>query len=286
MQGSLRRALSEPLLQFLVVGALVFGLHAAAGGSGDTRSVIEVPVEMVRGVRDEFLLRKGAPAKREDLEAAVRQYVESEVLFREAERWDLGRGDPIVRRRLVQKMRFVVEDGAQVDAPTPGELRAFFEDDPARFTRAATSSFDHIYLSSDRRTDSAVRAEEILRTLGESDAAWQQHGDGFLWGASFEALNEERLVEMLGPDAAARIGALETGAWRGPVRSPFGLHLVRVRERKPARIPSFEEARTEAYQAYLEDHRAAARRAAIDELLESYEVKVEYPELQVAGLGK
>ena len=287
-QGRMRRIAREPLFQFLLVGAILFGAHGAFGGeSGGTDSrVIEVPSEMIKGLRDEFLLRTGQPAARADLEGAVRTYVENEVLYREALRWGLDRDDPIVRRRLVQKMRFVVEDGALAQAPTREKLLACFESDPERFERPATSSFDHVFLASDRHQNLSEDAAAVLVALSKDDSEWRAKSDGFLWGASFEKVADDRLSEMMGADAAAQIGDLEVGGWQGPVPSPFGMHLVRVRERNAARIPEFEEARAEIYQAFLEDEREAARRAAVDELIAGYEVEAEYPDLQVAELAK
>lgn len=287
-QSRIRRMLREPLFQFLLVGAILFGTHEALGGesAGTDSRVIEVPSEMIRGLRDEFLLRTGQPAARGDLEGAVRTYVENEVLFREALRWGLDRDDPIVRRRLVQKMRFVVEDGALAEAPTREKLLAFFESDPERFERPATSSFDHVFLASDRHKDLSADAARVLAALNKDDSEWRTQSDGFLWGASFEKVADSRLSEMMGEDAAAQIGDLEVGGWQGPVPSPFGVHLVRMRERNAARVPAFEEARSEIYQAFLEDEREAARRAALDELIDGYEVEAEYPDMHVAELGE
>ncbi|MCB0219788.1 MAG: peptidyl-prolyl cis-trans isomerase [Chrysiogenetes bacterium] len=287
-QGRIKRIVREPLFQFLLVGALLFGAHGAFGGesAGRDSRVIEVPPEMIKGLRDEFLLRTGQPAAHSDLEGAVRSYVENEVLYREALRWGLDRDDPIVRRRLVQKMRFVVEDGALAQAPTREKLLAFFESDPERFERPATSSFDHVFLASDRHENLSDDAARVLAALQKNDGDWRARSDGFLWGASFEKVADGRLSEMMGEDAAALIGDLEVGAWQGPVPSPFGLHLVRVRERNAARVPEFEEARTEIYQAFLEDERESARRTAVDELIAGYEVNAEYPEMHVAELAQ
>ncbi|MEK7786198.1 MAG: peptidylprolyl isomerase [Chloroflexota bacterium] len=39
------------------------------------------------------------------------------------------------------------------------------------------------------------------------------------------------------------MAALAPGAWSAPIRSSFGLHLVRVTERAPGRVPALGEVR-------------------------------------------
>jgi parvulin-like peptidyl-prolyl isomerase len=49
------------------------------------------------------------------------------------------------------------------------------------------------------------------------------------------------LADLLGDELARRIFDMPVGAWQGPLRSPEGVHFVRVAEKLPAQIPAFAE---------------------------------------------
>ena len=86
-------------------------------------------------------------------------------------------------------------------------------------------------------------------------------------------------------DAAARfgrafagaLGGLKPGSWQGPVRSEFGYHLVIVDIRTPARAATLEEVRSEVTTAWGADQRERALDAFYGELLQRYDVRIEWP---------
>jgi len=64
----------------------------------------------------------------EDLKALLFAYVEEQALMREAQRLGLGNDDTIIRRRLAQKMRFLIEDVDVPKEPDEATLNAWFKD--------------------------------------------------------------------------------------------------------------------------------------------------------------
>jgi len=62
---------------------------------------------------------------------------------------------------------------------------------------------------------------------------------------------------------ARAVDAGAPGAWFGPVPSSYGLHLVWVRERRPARLPSLDEVRSAVRESLLADRAEAAVREAV-----------------------
>src|SRR5437763_1720182 len=71
---------------------------------------------------------------------------------------------------------------------------------------------------------------------------------------------EREIAGVFGAGFAAAVFTLEAGErWQGPIASSFGLHLVRVMRREPARAASFEEARVEVARDLVEHRRAHAR---------------------------
>ena len=70
---------------------------------------------------------------------------------------------------------------------------------------------------------------------------------------------------------------LPVGRWSGPVESGFGVHLVLVRERTPARQPDLAEVRDAVANEWRAVRQEEVNRAFYDGLRANYEVTVERP---------
>ena len=92
----------------------------------------------------------------------------------------------------------------------------------------ARTTFSHVYVSRDRRGDTATRdAEQILEALRDG-ANPETTGDTFMLQSRYAARSAAEIAQLFGTAFAARVVQLEPGPWQGPVTSGYGLHLVRV----------------------------------------------------------
>lgn len=118
--ASCHRWLREPLLHFLILGALIFAINAAFGPRGATGNaridVSDADIERLRALAAKQWNHEPAPPQ---LSALVQAFVREEILYREALAMGLDRDDVIVRRRLAQKMEFLAQE--DVHAPTDAE---------------------------------------------------------------------------------------------------------------------------------------------------------------------
>ena len=133
MMASGARFLREPFVHFVVAGALVFAAEAlygreAAGEREPSRVVFEA--SDVARLATLYRERVGREPSREELEGLVEDAVREEIYYREALALGLDEGDSIVRRRLVQKMEFIAQGRAVVEAPDEAALRAHLEAHP------------------------------------------------------------------------------------------------------------------------------------------------------------
>ena len=109
------RWLREPLLQFLLIGLLLFaGYDWLNDGSVDPDPVrrIELTADDVRQIQIAWLAQGRAAPTAEQLRSLVDARVREEILYREALALGLDKDDTIVRRRMAQKMEFLFEDVA------------------------------------------------------------------------------------------------------------------------------------------------------------------------------
>lgn len=276
------RLLREPLLHFLLAGCLLFAAYAwlnraADGTEGSAARTVRITASEVDWLRASWSRQWRRAPDENELKGIVQAHLREELLAREARALKLDENDTVVRRRLAQKMEFVVQDTAQLGEPDEAELRRLYDAQRERFLSPARISFSHVYFSRDRR---GARAEADARAvLGRlaGGAAPAEAGDRFLGQYDFAAADEQEVAAVLGPAFARQVFALEPGAWRGPLASGYGLHLVRVDARQAARPRDFAEARSEVLALWRREHEQAQREQFFAALLKKYEVVADEP---------
>lgn len=244
----LRRLLRSPAAQFCVLGGLLFALYAL--WRTPPPSELVVPEELVRALSAQHQQTHGAPPSADALRTAVDAWVEAEILFREARALGLERGDPVVRRRLTQSMRFLLE--GRDEAPTDGELRAHLAAHPRRFATEDELDVEHLFFGQ----DASMPARVLARLERGADAS--RLGLPFPTGRTLRAQTRTRLAARFGAPFADAVLALPAGSWRGPIVSAFGQHLVRVTRRSHAAPPTLDAVR-ERVRADFEAQRRAQR---------------------------
>ncbi|WP_248448452.1 peptidyl-prolyl cis-trans isomerase [Sinorhizobium meliloti] len=235
----------EPLLHFAAIGAILFGgyswLHDEQPDAvaGEPVRIGEGDVRWLKQTWSSQWLRDPTAY---ELKGLVEGLLDERLLAREAEEMALDQDDTIIRRRLAQKLKFIVEDTAQLAEPTEAELRQLYASNRSRFGTPGSLSFKQIFFDPEHRADAAAEAESVLaelNALGEPEPV----GDRLLLGNRFEDASELAVSGMFGADFARQVFAVEPGQWRGPVKSGYGFHLVFVTQRTAAAPKPFEAVR-------------------------------------------
>lgn len=269
----LSRWLKDPLFAFLLIGAAVFAVESAwRAAQRDAEHTIVVPPAESRRLAALWQTQTGRAPTPSELQGLLEEHVREEILVREAKRLRLDEGDAIVRRRLVQKLAFLTDDLAIGEAVDEAALRRYFEDNRERFETPAVVTFSHIYFSPEQRTDARADAERALAAL-DTDA-WRSAGDPFMLGRTYAYASLERVRKDFGDEFAAAVASRPAeGAWRGPLRSTYGQHLVRVDANTPARSPDYAAAKQRVVAEFDAERRAAANREYFEELRARYTVE-------------
>jgi hypothetical protein len=265
------------------VGALLFGgwrlLHRAE--PGDPQKIVISP-DFVEGLREDATRRTGRAPSAAELRELVDRYADEEVMYREALRLGLDRGDIIVRRRLLEKIEFLTEDSSPLPEPTDAQLNAWLKDHADDYLDPERVTFRHVFVRREHRAN----AEAILGQL-RAGAAPESLGDPFVSGAVWTRRSKQQITASFGDAFAERLWNFPTGAsWAGPIESTYGLHLVQLQELAPPRHPTLDEVRPKVQKAWLDFRRREVDREAVRRLRQGY--RVELPPLlegPVASVG-
>jgi hypothetical protein len=273
--------LREPLVQFLVLGGLLFlYFEWRGGGSGPGSTRIVVTPGLVQHLASGFARTWQRPPTDAELKGLVDDYVKDEIATREAQAMGLDRDDTIVRRRLRQKLEFLVEDDALQAPVTDAELQAWLDRHPDAFAAESRVALQQVYLSADRR-GSSVRAdaERLLARLRAADPREDttRLGDPTMLPHALPLGPLAEVARAFGSDFAAKIDALEPGQWTGPIESSYGLHLVRVDERVAPSRPTLAEVRPLVERELVAERRRTQLQTLYDRLLQKYTVTIDMP---------
>lgn len=279
----MKRLLREPLVHFLLIGALLFGLYSftQAGRTTASSKEIRLSLDEVAQLVMLFQSQWRRPPTPEELNRLVENKVQEEVLYREALAMGLDKDDTIVRRRMAQKMRFLAEDVAAAYEPTTDELKSWYEQNSARFTQPPRVSFRHLYFAPDRRgaqvRDDAAKALAQLVGQPEDSKLAASLADPFMFQDYYRDRAPEYLGKEFGPQFAQAVVQLPPGSWQGPIESGFGWHLVFIDMLIPGRTPDFEEVEPDVKTAWLADQKAQAWEKAYKDMRMKYIVLLPAP---------
>jgi len=275
----MKRFLHEPLVHFLLIGALLFGLYGFTQ-DGRTTQASSREIRLTLDDLNQLALLFQAQWRREptpeEFNRLVENKIQGEILYREALAMGLDRGDEIVRRRMAQKMQFLAEDVAAAREPAPEELKAWYESNSASFAQPPRLSFRHLYFSSDRRGARAREdaAQALAKLAGQPEDAKlaASLADPFMFQDYYRDRPPDYLGKEFGPQFALAVAKLPPGSWQGPVESGFGWHLVFVDAVIPGRVPAFEEIEPDVKTAWLAEQKALAWKKAYKEMRARYTV--------------
>lgn len=263
--------LREPLLHFVVLGALLFVAHRHLVPPPDSET-IEIGPDLVASLRADHHRRTGATPNPEEEHALIERHLDAEALYRAALELGLERGDIIVRRRLIQKMEFILENALPPSEPSDADLQAYLETHAERYTVPERLTLSHVFVSNERAGSDARAQAERLRQEITDGAPADSLGDPFLHGRRLVSRSPQELSALFGPSWTRAVQQLDPGVWSQPIASSYGMHLVRVEDRAAGSVPSLAQVRSRVREDWELQQREAARRSGVARLRAKYGV--------------
>ena len=268
--------LREPLCQFLFLGGMIFVLHAwLQNDAGQSQELyqIEVTEQQRDALHAAFIAENGRPATEAELHIRLQQWLDEQMLYRQALALGLDKRDAIVRRQMVQKMRFLLADSHPVAEPTTDDLQAWLDTHPQRYGHSPRLSFQQVYLSRSMHGKNLnAAARKIQQQLQQHPDAFVGLGDAFPSGQTLLQVDTASLRRSFGQDFTAQISQMPDDVWSGPIVSGLGLHWVRITARQDFVPAQLADVRQQVEQDWRLYQREVANAAAMQEVRDQFEV--------------
>ena len=278
----MRKVMKEPLVHFLLLGALLFAGYAWMNRGQPEPERIVVTQGKIDSLMASFGRVWQRPPTPSELDGLIQDHIREEVLSREAKALGLDLDDTVIRRRLRQKMEFVSHDLTMLAEPTEAELVEFLAKHPERFRIEPRVTIRQIYLNQGQRGDGRQHdAESLLTELNRpgTKVDFRTLGDATMLNPELTDVPVGEVSRVFGEEFSRQVEQLPIGRWQGPVSSGYGLHLVLVENRTPGKSPELAEVREEVAREWAEARRRDQNEQFYQELRKQYVVTVEAPKL-------
>lgn len=264
-----RRTFAEPLTQFLLIGAVIFG--GAEAWKAYQRPTLRIGRSEITQLAAYWQAQMQREPTKAELDGLVRERIDEEILSAEAKRLGMDKDDLIIRRRLAQKMAFATEDISDAKEPGEAALRDWYAAHPQDYQTPAHMALRQVFFSDDRGAGARPQAEAGLIALQAGGSAT---GDPSLLPLTYAEVSLDALAKDYGDDFAKLASEAPQGVWQGPVHSGFGWHLLRVENRQASVIAPFGQVRGDIRDAVLAERRKRANAAYLTKLRRRYRVEV------------
>jgi len=260
--------LREPLLHFIVIGGLLFGLDHALISKADDPHQIVVGGDVDFEATNTFMAARGREPNLEEMEALHRVWLDNEVLYREGLALQVDKGDSAIRERVIFKALSVIDSNVKLPPVDDKLLRTWFEAHRDKYDEPARYDFEEAALSG-TNTEATVR--EFVTALNNGTP-----GDAKAGLRVFKGRPHSNLVDSYGADFAKSLEQSTVGTWQA-LQTREGWRAMRLNAVAPPKPAVFEQVRGVVQQDWADATASEQRSAAVRALAKKYKITYEKP---------
>ena len=204
-----------------------------------------------------------------------KEFIQREVLVREAKRLGLDKIDSIISARLAQLgQQALVGEIIEFEDIELSEINDFFETNKSQYIEPETISFSHIFFDTEESAKSY-----LLKLQKESDVEKMKRlinigGIVFPYQKNYSKKPFPFIVGHFGEIGATNLFSLQKDIknWQGPIRSSLGYHLVNVFNRTPMKQMALEDILSEVKRDYYDQLRKKDTKNIISNKILEYKI--------------
>tara|TARA_B100000497_G_scaffold126253_1_gene164658 strand:+ start:90 stop:944 length:855 start_codon:yes stop_codon:yes gene_type:complete len=272
--------LKEPLLHFILFGALIFVYYSLTNSAADSEDSYDIHFDKsdIHRMKSAYQLSWSSLPDSLTLSRLIDEEVKAEIFSREAKRLDLHHNDEIIKRRLVQKYEFLVSDVADGARASNEELQEFYKSNLDKYKSDPTYSFYHFYFKESPNQNAKQSYQMISLNEGnvESILDKMNHHDPLHVSTKQTTKSVNQIEISLGKEFSQELRNYHSQGWiENPIQSGFGYHMVYVTDFKESTIPTIEKVKNKVTKDWRESQGVNFKNELYKSLKQKYKVKVE-----------
>lgn len=208
------------------------------------------------------------------LQLLKKDYIQREVLKREAKKLGLDKIDSIISARLAQLGKEALV-GESIDSSI-GESKIinFYEENKDKYIEPETITFMHLFFREEE-----LASEYLLRISEEKDPTKidkliMNGGTVFPYQKNYSNKARSFILGHFGSEGTKNIFSLiiDNEKWQGPIQSSLGFHLVKVFKRKDERLLNYNEVVSLVRKDYFDELKKIESKNIIDKKILEYKI--------------
>lgn len=229
-QTPIKNFLREPLVHFLFIAVLFFVVYDVLNPQAiDDSKRINVSNNRIEQLKRGFEKTWTRAPTEQELEKIIESYALDEIYAREAKALGLDENDEVIRRRLRQKMEFILQDMSILQQPSSQALNDFYQNNLDKYRQGNRYSFEHVYMMTNRSADELeqlITQQKALIAQGETPQS-----DSSMLPKNFINKLAHQITRQFGIGFDFSLDEAPLNQWSGPIKSGLGLHFIKVSQR-------------------------------------------------------
>ena len=229
---------SKPYLRitlFFVLGLMIYLADITMNLDEESKDIY-ISDQELNSLFSAWNSQVGRPPNEEEAINIINDFIEEEILYREAMRLGLDQNDRIIKRRLAQKISFLKQETNR-EEPSKDQLTDFFKLNQDKYYVPATYSFTHYYFSNS--PEAKTKAQNALTEIAETGEL--QKSEPFFLGKNFSEYSLGEIEQAFGKELLSAFSNPLLNEWIGPFSSSYGEHLLFINNKNIGYSPKFEE---------------------------------------------
>ncbi|MFK7980840.1 MAG: peptidyl-prolyl cis-trans isomerase [Saprospiraceae bacterium] len=284
-----KKIIKEPLVHFLLAGFLLFVYFKITGGDSGLENTITINKEVMlnfmqfqsKAFNREVFDAKFAQFSEIEKQQLLKNYIQEEALYREAVKLGLDQNDFVIKRRIVQKMEFILNDfDESLITISQDSLLVYYQQHQQRYFQPEQYTFAHIFFKAGANESGLKRATAFMESAKHQNLSTTESlpfGDRFLYHRNYAEKTVNFLDSQFGvpfTQALAKMEATEH-KWQGPIRSEHGWHWIKLVNQSTAGFSKLADIESIVKADYLGYLKQQHQQQQIERLLKEYNVSID-----------
>ena len=253
----LKRILQEPLLHFAVAGSLLFFYLSSTDTT--TKPQVVITEGKIKHLRAQFAKTRQREPSKDELKALIDNQIQLDLSFEQGVQMGLVENDSIIKRRVKQKIEFMLNDSIASIEPSKEELQSYLDAHKDTYMIEPIYDFEHIYINPEKHENTDAHIAKLQMMI--LNDVYEGSGDSIMLERTFTQITTAQIARLFGRKFSKSLDSVALGSWQGPVKSGYGLHLVKIDKKIPSHLATLDEVEA----TIKRDYRDKAQKKAIDE---------------------
>lgn len=272
----MKQLIKEPLLHFILLGVGLFYFYAGVVQPTSANNEISISESKIEQLIYSFEKSALRPPSEKELNTLIKNHFKEQVAYQKGVEMGLLEGDTLIKKRIQQKLEFIVEDAVSDSEPSDEQLTQFLQAHQEDYRHDERFSFVQLYFDPQKHTDFNGDMLTIFEQLTDQHFDKQEQllawSDDIFLELEFTNIPFHQVARLFGSEFAMSLSLLPTNQWQQKIKSGYGTHIVYLKAITGGELQPLEQIHAKVKQDWLNEQREQTLAAFYQNLFDEYQI--------------